>query len=72
MGSDQRRRAAGLSAPRRLAGRRAGAGTRRSDPKGKSVQLASFMASGRGSHGDVVELEIGGIGVLRNPIIAES
>ena len=36
------------------------------------MKLASFSASGRDSYGAVVELEIGGIGVLRNPIIAES
>ncbi len=36
------------------------------------MKLASFSTSGRDLYGDTVEVEIGGIGVLRNPIIAES
>jgi hypothetical protein len=36
------------------------------------VNLASSSKSGRGLYGASVEVEIGGIGVPRNPIIAES
>jgi hypothetical protein len=36
------------------------------------VKLASSGKSGPGFYGASVEVEIGGIGVPRNPIIAES